>query len=164
MTQPVYRSPFARLSLVVLVGMFLLFVSGSFVAGSGAAACHSWPLCNGLTLPVNSAEWINMVHRGIVLLVGILVGVQFMQAWRTQRTQTPVLVATTAVGVLFLAQALMGAKLVQGIPGYLIVLHKSTAVAVWAALIVQVLAVGMSGRTAEAERSEAQAFHGRKGL
>jgi protoheme IX farnesyltransferase len=162
---PVYRSPFARLSLFVLVGMFVLFVSGSFVAASGAAAaCRSWPLCSGLALPVNSAQWINTFHRGIVLLVGLLVVAQFFEAWRTQRTQTPVLVATTAVGVLFLAQALMGAKLVQGFPSHLILLHKSTAAAVWAALIIQVLAVGMSGCTAEAERSEAETFAGRKGL
>lgn len=84
------------------------------------------------------------------------------QAWRTQRTQTAVLAATTASATLFFAQALLGAKLVAGFPAYLLVLHQATASAAWAALVVQVLAVGLAGRTAQDEQAEAASLHGRR--
>jgi len=45
------------------------------------------------------------------------------------------------VAVLFFAQALMGARLVAGFPAYLLVLHRATAAATWAALVVQVVSV-----------------------
>jgi heme A synthase len=151
-----YRSPFSRLSMLALGGTFLLFVSGAVVAGSRSAqACSSWPLCNGFALPSQPAEWINFSHRLVVLLVGVLMGVLLLRAWRTQRTQTAVLVATTAAVALFFAQALMGAKLVAGFPAYLLGLHEATAVSVWVALAVQAAAVGMAGRTTEDEHLEA---------
>jgi protoheme IX farnesyltransferase len=162
---PLYRSPFARLSLAVLAGLFLLYLSGSLVAISAAAgACAGWPLCGGLAIPGSFGEWLHLSHRGIVLLVSLFVLVQLVQAWRTQRTQTAVIVATTAAAVLFFAQALLGAKLVQGFPPYLLALHEATAVAVWAAAIVQVVAVGRARRTAQDERLEAGSVLGRRGL
>jgi protoheme IX farnesyltransferase len=162
-----YRSPFARLSLLTLGVVFLLLVSGVVVAASGAgAACPSWPLCgDGSLIPQTSAAWIHMIHRLIVATAGILVAVLFIQAWRTQRSQAAILVASTAVGVLFLAQALMGGyQILLGSPLYLLSLHEATAAGVWAALIVQVGAVGMARRTAEAEQQDLASIAGRKGL
>jgi heme A synthase len=37
-----------------------------------------------------SREWINVIHRGIVLIVGLLVVALVLKAWRTQRSQTPI--------------------------------------------------------------------------
>lgn len=160
-----FRSPFARLSLLTIAAVFLLLISGALVAGSQAtAACPNWPLCSGPLLPTNAAGWINTVHRLSVGLAGILVMALFLQAWRTQRTQTPILVATSAAAVLFFAQALMGARLVSGFPVYLLGLHEATAVAVWAALVVQTAAAGIASRTAEEERAEAVQATGRRGL
>ena len=161
-----FRSPFARLSLLTLGAVFLLLVSGTLVSGSSSGvACSGWPLCDGSLLPNTTAGWINLVHRVIVALTGVLVALQTIQAWRTQRSQTPVLVAATAAGVLFFSQALMGAyKVIHGYPVYMISLHEATAVAVWSALVVQVVAVGMSARSAEQERQEAAAWQGRQGM
>jgi protoheme IX farnesyltransferase len=160
-----FRSPFARLSLIAAGVVLLLMVSGSVVAASGStAACPAWPLCSAGLIPNSPAGWINAAHRLVVLLAGILIGASLVQAWRTQRTQTPILVAATAAAVLFFAQALLGAKLVAGFPAYLLGLHQATAVAVWGALVIQVAVVGMAARSAEEERQEAQAIHGRKGL
>jgi heme o synthase len=161
-----YQSPFARLSLWTLGAVFLLLVSGAIVSGSASGlVCSSWPLCDGNLLPATGAGWINVMHRTIVALTGILVAVQTAQAWRTQRSQIPVLVATTAAGVLFFAQALMGAyKVFNGFPIFMVSLHEASAVAVWSALVVQVVAVGMSARTAQAERLEAASAVGRPGM
>ncbi|UCH61138.1 MAG: protoheme IX farnesyltransferase [Anaerolineales bacterium] len=142
--QPRFSRPFSRLALTTLGVTFLLLISGSVVAGMQAGeACPTWPLCSGadaLNLP---GLWANLVHRLIVLLAGILVYLQFSRAWRTQKDRTPVMVTSTAGLVLFTAQALLGAKLVQAFPVYLLVLHEATAVAVWAALIlVAVTSIG----------------------
>ncbi len=160
-----FHSPFARLSLATLGMVFLLLVSGATVAAMRATtACLGWPLCGGSLIPQDPAGWINVVHRVIVFITGGLLAALFIQAWRTQRTQTVILVSSTAASVLFISQALMGARLVQGFPIYLLALHEATAVAMWGVLVVQAAAVGLAGRTAVAEREEAALIAGRKGL
>jgi protoheme IX farnesyltransferase len=149
-----YRSTFARLSLATLAALLILFVSGAVVSRISGSDCTTWPLCAPATL----AGWISLLHRGVVLAAALLVGALFVQAWRTQRSQTMILVSTTAMAVLFLSQALLGAKLVQGFPAYLVVIHQGTALAVWVALLIAVIAAGLAGRTAADEQAEAQSF------
>jgi len=96
-----------------------------------------------------------------------MMGALLLQAWRTQRSQTAIMVTTTAAGVLFFSQALMGmVEAARDYPGYLIALHIATATAVWAALSVQVTLVGLAKRSTEAEREEVNIWKGRnfKGL
>jgi protoheme IX farnesyltransferase len=161
----VFRSPFARLSLLTAGLAFVLLVSGAVVAGSGAgAACSSWPVCNPLQNPSDPALWLNFGHRLLVLLSAVIMIALLIKAWRTQRSQPAILVATTAAVILFFAQALLGARLVAGFPIYLLGLHEATAVAVWAALIIQLTAVGMARRTMEDETADFASIVGRKGL
>ncbi|HSF80090.1 MAG TPA: heme o synthase [Anaerolineales bacterium] len=156
--RPSFKPPFSRLALATLGVVFVLLVSGSVVAGlQGGEACSTWPLCTGaegLDLP---ALWANIVHRLIVLAAGIMVYLQFRQAWRTQRSRTPIMVSATAVMVLFSAQALLGAKLVQDFPVYLLVLHEATAAAVWAGLILVVMTAAMSAVDQREGAEDAQA-------
>ena len=166
--QPValrFHSPFGRLSLLTLTAVFLLLISGTVVAASGAgAACSGWPLCSTGLAPAGPAEWTNLIHRLIVAASGLLLAALLIKGWRTQRTQTPIIVSTTAAAVLFFSQALMGAKLVNGFPAYLLGLHQATAVAVWAALVIQIVTVGLAARHAVDEVAETQTIQGRKGL
>ena len=161
-----FRSPFGRLSLWTLGAAFLLLVSGAVVSGSQAGqACSSWPFCQGSVLPVDAAGWVNLVHQVMVLVTGALLVVQILKAWRTQRTQTPVLTAATAAFVLFFAQALMGAyKVLNGYPVYMISIHEATAAGTWVALVILTTASGLAARTAEDEQTEAAALVGRSGL
>lgn len=166
----VFRTPFARLSLAMLGVIFLLLVGGTLVAASPAsAACQGWPLCNGSLFPSASGAWLPWMHRLLVLMAGIMLLRLLVSAWRGQRSQTVILVASSALAVLFFAQALLGSRMVQvdslgRIPAYLVALHQATAVAVWAALVVQVTAVGIAARQPEDERIEAATALGRKGL
>jgi cytochrome c oxidase assembly protein subunit 15 len=97
-----FRSGFARLSLATLAALFVLLVSGAVVAGSQARlACATWPLCNGLFLPVNGLQWISLVHRRIVALSGGLMAACCC-AWRSQAPSRAILVSTSAAAVLFL--------------------------------------------------------------
>jgi protoheme IX farnesyltransferase len=158
-----FKSPFGQLSLWVLMLVLLLFVSGTLVSASGAsAACQGWPLCEDI-LPGDTLGWINLVHRGITLAAGLMVARLLVQAWRTQRSQTAILVSTTAAGTLFFSQALMGSvETAQAYPPYLVVLHIVTAGAVWVAFTTQVTLTGLVNRTAEDEKSEAYAWKARQ--
>jgi heme o synthase len=160
-----FGSSFGRHSLLTLGMVFALLVSGIVLSGSKqASACVGWPLCNGSLVFQDPAVWLSLVHRLIVLVAGGLITALLVRAWRSQRTQTVVIVSTTAAAVLFLAQALLGAKMVQGFPAYLLGLHEATAVAAWSALVVQVVAVGLAGRSTADEMAEVAQIKGRKGL
>jgi heme A synthase len=151
-----YNSPFSRLTLVTLIAVLFLFISGSWVSAIGAqTGCQGWPLCEEI-IPLDSLGWVNLIHRIITLVAGILVSLLIVQAWRTQRSQTGILVATSAAAVLFFSQGMMGIiETSQNYPAYLIGLHTSTASAVWAALVIQVTLVGLAVRWAADERAEA---------
>jgi len=158
----VYRSPFARLSLWVMALMLLLLVSGAVVSGSETSqACPGWPFCRQALFIADPAAWVNLFHRLVTAVTLALVGWQFIKAWRTQRTQTPILVSVTAATVLFVSQALLGAKLVNDFSVYLLGLHQATAVAVWATLVIEVVCVGLAGRNADDEHSEGLEIVGR---
>jgi protoheme IX farnesyltransferase len=161
-----FRSNFGRTSLWTLGVVFLLLVSGGIVSASDSGqSCTSWPLCQGMILPLDGAGWINLAHQVMVLISAVLLTIQTLKAWRTQRTQTPILVPATAAFVLFFAQALMGAyKVLNGFPVYMTSIHEATAAGSWAALVVLVVTTGLSGRTAEDEGLEAAALVGRSGL
>ena len=160
-----FRSPFARLTLVVLALTLALMISGAIVAGNQASiACSSWPLCGVNLVDLDPAGWLNLIHRSITALSGLAIAALLWMAWRTQRSQTTILVSTTATAVLFFAQALLGAKMTAGFPSYLLGLHQATAVASWSALAVLVATTGFAQRTKEQEHAETTQIHGRKGL
>jgi protoheme IX farnesyltransferase len=161
--KPVVSSPFARLSMFTLGALIVLLFSGALVAGSRyTTACSNWLGCFPSISNGDLAAWVNLMHRLMVVVTGFLMGALFLRAWRTQRSQTTILVSTTAAVVLFFAQALLGIKLVAGFPGYLLVLHEATAVAVWVALVVQATMVSLAARTGAQEVAEAaQAVRGK---
>ena len=161
--RPRFKSPFGRLSLWVLMFVMLLFMSGALVSVSGASvACQGWPLCEGI-MPADTLGWINLVHRVITLVTGFMVAILLAQAWRTQRSQTAVLVSTTAASTLFFSQALMGSvEAAQTYPPYLIALHIITAGAVWVAFAVQISVTGLANRTAQDEKAEGDVWKKRK--
>ena len=153
-----FQSPFARLSLISLAATMMLLVSGAWVAASQVSgACADWPFCPGGIIPVDAAAWINLVHRIITLLAGVLLAWLWLSSWRTQSRQTALLVATTIPAILFLSQALMGARqIADGNPGYLLGLHVASAAAVWAAQVVQVTLAGLVKQEPESAMSEAR--------
>jgi len=160
-----FLSPFSRLSLASVGMMLLLLVSGATAKVVGVdAACASWPLCDAASLLTHFHAWFHLGHRLVVAASALVMLILFIQAWRTQRSQTPILVATTAATTLFFAQALLGAKMVEGFPAYLLGLHQVTATAVWGALVIQLVAVGAAARSTADERNEAASAVGRNGL
>ena len=154
--RPGWHSPFARLSLFTMVAVFILLGSGTLLTATGAgAACPGWPLCAG-GLPQNGLAWLAFLHRGIVLAVSLLVLVQFLHAWRSQRSQPVLLPAATGVFLLTLGQTFIGAiKVSRGFPADLLALHAASAAGLWAVQVILVVAAYFVARTAGEEAAEA---------
>ena len=139
---------FSRLVLASALGVFVLILSGSYMVGYGAGtSCGTWPLCNGALVPEGAAFAIHMGHRLLAAIIGILVLVTAYGAW-TRRVVRPALGRVgVGIGVLFIAQVMLGAATVWGgFPAWLRAIHLSMASLVWMALayLTALLLVGSS--------------------
>jgi len=154
-----FASPFSRLSLITLVTVFILLVSGTLVSVTGATQfCQSWPLCE----PQGILGWINLGHRLIVGFSGLLVAFQLVKSWQTQRSKPAILVAATATAILLISQALMGAvDVAENFPAHLLALHLATSVAIFGTATLTASMAGLANRTAEDERLEHQVLRER---
>ncbi|HZU03234.1 MAG TPA: heme o synthase [Ktedonobacteraceae bacterium] len=131
---------FARLAMTTALLVYGLMLSGSYVVGSGASlACTSWPLCG--TAP----EWavhfhlndVNMLHRYIATFVGLVLVWTLLSAWRRRNVAPGQAWIAVTAGVLFIAQASVGALLVLWQkPTYIAILHLALATAVWGCLVL----------------------------
>lgn len=134
---------FSILSMIAFSLVSLLLLSGLIVSATGAGfSCQDWLFCGNNFNPGDILTWVNISHQLIVLASGItLLGV-FVLAWKTQTQRTTVLVSASAAVTLFIAQAVMGIKLVDGFAVYLLGLHQATSLTMWAAMVVLILAIG----------------------
>lgn len=134
------RSSFARLTLGLLVSVFLITVLGRIVTVTGAwAFCIGWPLC----VPSEPLGYLKLAHLLFVGVASVLMVLIWRKAWREQRDHNLILPLATVTGVLFFGQALVGAiEVTRAYPLHLVVLHALTAVALWISLGVLVFASG----------------------
>lgn len=139
-----FQDKYFRLSLITFLALMILFLSGSIVTHFQIReACSSWPLCiDGQLLPQSFAQTISMVHRLLVVITAGLLLFQWKRSWVIHRDSAGIVVSATLMLVLFLSQAVLGAKLVQGFPWYLLVLHRITAVSVAASAFVHLFYLG----------------------
>tara|TARA_B100000029_G_scaffold152575_1_gene147637 strand:+ start:40636 stop:41595 length:960 start_codon:yes stop_codon:yes gene_type:complete len=64
---------FEKLTIVSLIGLLVLIMSGSYMVGLGyGSSCSSWPFCGNEFFPTSKPYIINMVHRFISIFVGII--------------------------------------------------------------------------------------------
>jgi heme o synthase len=153
----IFQTHFGKLACFTLVAVLILMVSGALVANIGSPqACTGWPLCNGQFPPSTLLAWLQLSHPLVVGLASLLVAAQFLTAWRSQRSQRVVLVFATGVFILFLGEVLIGVlKVTRGFPADLVGLHAATSAGLWTVQVILTVAAGLSGRTAEAEQTEA---------
>ena len=102
---------FRRLAIVATAATYVMMLTGSTVVASGAdTSCNSWPLCGGgFALDFTGANAFTMLHRGTVLVVGLLllhVLSTAFRRWRNVKGMGPV--ATLAI-VAFVLQVAVGA-------------------------------------------------------
>lgn len=137
-------SSFARLTLFVLIAIFLVTIGGRLVALSDATiSCTGWPLCK----PQGTLGWMQLFHRFSAGFAAALMLYLLYRAWRDVRDHRVLLPLTTLTVALFFAQVFVGAiQTTRGFPLYLVVLHQITVVALWAGLLGLVVASGFMAR------------------
>ena len=147
---------YPRLTALSAAAAYLLILSGALVTATpGAlAACPDWPLCNGWTLPFDHLPAVNMFHRIVAALLGILLLYTLHRGLRRSdqssaaadpgrnpTTTAPVIRRLSLAGIiLFAAQFLVGGLAVwTQFPVELRALHIALATAVWAIMIALAL-------------------------
>lgn len=112
---------------------YLLLLTGSTVVASRAdEACHSWPLCGGgFALDFTGANGFTMLHRGSVLLIGILIVYVALRAMR----EASLRLAAVATLVVFGLQVAVGAGSAVTDGALFNGLHVAIATLVWAGML-----------------------------
>ena len=133
----VYSPGFGRLAAIAAGATYLLLLTGSTVVASGAEdTCRSWPLCgSGVTPDFAGANAFTMLHRGSVLLIGLMLVFVLVRAVRFPGLAA-VSIATLAVFALQIAvgaaAAVTDAALFNGF-------HVALATLVWAGVLTTAL-------------------------
>jgi len=134
------RSLFARLTLTLLVAMFVLTVVGRYVTLTGAATlCMGWPLC----MPRAPLGWLQLAHQLLVGIAMFLTMWVLCKAWREQRESRIILPLTTVTAVLVFGQAFVGALRMIKPQTHISVLHLLTAISLWIALVMLTFTAGV---------------------
>ena len=107
---------------------------GGYMAESGAStACEGWPLCNGGILPASDDHEItHMLHRYLAAAFIVFVAPALVAAWRNRERIRWAVPFGTALGVLYVAQVLVGALNVwYTFPEPLTISHTVIASLIW---------------------------------
>ncbi|MDL2335419.1 MAG: heme o synthase [Chloroflexota bacterium] len=124
---------FQRLALLTAATTYLLIVIGAIVRSTGSGmGCPDWPTCHGALLPPfgDTAAWIEWVHRGVAVIVGLLVLATAVLAWLDHRRVRSILFGSLLAVVLVFFQAYLGKVTVDtSNAGETVTAHLATALA-----------------------------------
>ncbi len=128
---------FRRLAATATAATYLLLLTGSTVVASGADnTCTSWPLCgNGFAFNFAGVNAFTMLHRGSVLVIGLLLLHVLSTAVRRWRGVSGMgLIAGAAIAV-FVLQVGVGAGSAIAGGAFFDGLHIALATLVWAGVL-----------------------------
>ena len=146
---------FRRLAAVAAGATFLMLLTGSTVVASGAGEfCRSWPLCgNGFQVNFAGVNAYTMLHRGAVLLVGLLLLHVLTSALRRWRQEAGIGLAAGASLIVFVAQVAVGAGAALTNAAFFDGLHVALATLLWAGVLATaLLTLPRADRSAELSR------------
>jgi heme A synthase len=132
---------FRRLAVIAAAATYVMMLTGStLVASSADESCNSWPLCGGgFALDFSGVNAYTMLHRGTVLVVGLLLLHVLSKAllrWRGVKGMGPI--AGAAIGALVL-QIAVGAGSAVGGGAIFDGLHIAIASLVWSGVLAAAL-------------------------
>ena len=128
---------FTLLAAFTTAVTFALLLFGSHVtATSSALVFPDWPLMDGSLLPaLTDVTAAHVLHRWVAAIVGVIVVVLAVVAWRTQRGHPTLVRLSVGAAVLFLAQVLIGgAQVITRLAEWTQVLHLALGAGIWAML------------------------------
>jgi heme A synthase len=132
---------FRRLMAVVTGLTYVLLLTGSTVVASNAdRGCQTWPLCGaGFAPDFSGANAYTMLHRGAVLLIGILIVIALVTAVRRRGMQSGIGRSAAATLVVFAAQVAVGAGAALTDGAFFNGLHVALATLVWSGVLTTAL-------------------------
>lgn len=128
---------FRRLAAIAVGATYLLLLTGSTVVASGAEeTCRSWPLCgSGFTPDFTGANAYTMLHRGSVLLIGLMLVIVLLRA-----TRLPGLAAVSLATLgVFAVQVVVGAAAALTDAALFNGFHVALATLIWAGVLTTAL-------------------------
>src|SRR5216683_2395513 len=143
---------FRRLTAVVTGLTFVLLLTGSTVVASNAdRGCRTWPLCGGgFARDFNGASAYTMLHRGAVLVIGILIVYALVSVLRRSGMQSGIGRSAAATLLVFAVQVAVGAGSAVTDGAFFNGLHVALATLVWSGVLTTaLLTLPRADRTAE---------------
>jgi protoheme IX farnesyltransferase len=125
---------FALLAAFSAAAVYALLLFGSHVtATDGTLVFPDWPLMGGtLFPPITDVTSSQVLHRYVAAIVGVIVVVTAVAAWRTQRAHPVVIRLEVWAAALFLVQAMVGAlQIFTEKSAWSQILHLAIGATVW---------------------------------
>jgi heme A synthase len=141
-----------RLVAVVTALTYVLLLTGSTVVASNAdRGCQAWPLCGGGFAPdFSGANAYTMLHRGAVLVIGILIVYALVSAIGRWGLQSGIGRSAAATLLVFALQIAVGAGAALTDGAFFNGLHVALATLVWSGVLTTaMLTVARADRTAQ---------------
>ncbi len=132
-TSAMAGASFRRIAALAAAATYVLLLTGSTVVASSAdESCRAWPLCgNGFAFDFAGANALTMLHRGAVLLIGILLVYVLRAAIRHQATRR----VAVATAIVFALQVAMGVGSALTDAAFFNGLHVAIATLVWSGML-----------------------------
>ena len=139
---------------------FALLLFGSNVtATSTALVFPDWPLMGGtLFPPITDVTAPHVLHRWVAAFVGVVVAIQAVVAWRSQRDHPTIVRLAVGAAVLYAVQVVVGgAQVLTQLAAWTQTLHLALGGVIWATL------TGLTVTSYYTARVDVQAGSGRVG-
>ncbi len=146
---------FRRLAALAAGATYLLLLSGTTVVASSAdESCHAWPLCgSGLSFDFSGANAFTMLHRGAVLVIGLLLAYVVLTAIRRWGENDGLRAAAGATLAVFATQIAIGVGSALTDNAFFNGLHVALATLVWSGMLATaLLTLPRADRSPEASR------------
>jgi protoheme IX farnesyltransferase len=127
---------FTLLATLSAAAVYVLLLFGSNITAANAALVFpDWPLMGGTLLPpLTDLTAVHVLHRWAAIVVGLIVALAALVAWRTQRDRPAVVRLALLAAILYPIQAIIGgAQVLTRLAEWTQTLHVALGALIWAA-------------------------------
>jgi heme o synthase len=144
---------FTLLAAFGALATFALLLFGSHVTATDSALVFpDWPLMGGTLVPaLTDATSAHVLHRWVAVVVGLIVLVVAVAAWRTERSHPAIVRLATGAAALFAVQVVVGgAQVLTRLAPWTQTLHLALGAVIWALMAGLVVTSYYTARVAAA--------------